>query len=330
MGSRASSPRHGTTDTRMRLSVPGNLLILGEYAVLEEGGLGLAMAVERRVRLASLPARGLRVEGSWPGGSLAWTPGQPETSLLVSAAVSTVEQWLGGTGARAWRAHMTIDSADFFLPGGRKTGLGSSAAVAVALTCALLDAAGRRDAVQDGTAGGLAVKAHRLAQRGAGSGYDVLCSFHGGLGLFRGGSVPAWEPCRPPWHPSVQLFTGPAAVSTAEAVHRYAEWKGRLPGAARAYLAESNQAVLSFVGAPGAEEARQRFADCTRLGISLGESIGVPAGIIAPAGLDARWCKAAGAGNELGMCLLPDDVHPPEAPGMTLAPLASHGVIWEE
>ena len=29
-----------------RFTVPGNLLLAGEYAVLEEGGLGLARAVE--------------------------------------------------------------------------------------------------------------------------------------------------------------------------------------------------------------------------------------------------------------------------------------------
>ena len=39
------------------LSAPGNLLLMGEYAVLEEDGRGLAMAVERRATLRS-SARG--------------------------------------------------------------------------------------------------------------------------------------------------------------------------------------------------------------------------------------------------------------------------------
>jgi mevalonate kinase len=41
----------------MRASVPANLLLLGEYAVLEEGGLGLAVAVDPRVRISAAPGR---------------------------------------------------------------------------------------------------------------------------------------------------------------------------------------------------------------------------------------------------------------------------------
>jgi phosphomevalonate kinase len=317
----------------MRLTVPGNLLLLGEYAVLEEGGIGCAMAVERRVRLSSRPGTGLRVEGSWPGGELRWTPGQPGSSPLVSAIVATVERWLGADaagGPRGWDAHVTIDSADFFLPGGRKTGLGSSAAVTVALTCALLEAAGRRDAARDGTACRLAVEAHRRAQGGAGSGYDVLCSYHGGLGLFHGGAEPRWEARALAWRPSILLFAGPSAVSTADAVRRYGEWKSLAPGAAREFLEESNRAVFSFINAASIDEARQRLSDHARLGIALGRSIGVPAEITVPPGLEARWCKAVGAGNELGMCLFPAGADTPRSRGFFDAPVADQGVLWED
>ena len=51
------------------LSAPANLLLLGEYAVLEEGGLGLALAVERRARITVEPSDGLEVLGRRPGGS---------------------------------------------------------------------------------------------------------------------------------------------------------------------------------------------------------------------------------------------------------------------
>jgi phosphomevalonate kinase len=313
----------------VRLSVPGNMLLLGEYAVLEEGGIGLAMAVERRVRAASAPAPALRVEGTWPGGAAAWSADRPGGSPLVSAAVTTVAQWIGGDASLP-RARISVDSAAFFMPGGRKAGLGSSAAVAVALTCALLEAAGRRDAVRDGTACRLSILAHRRSQGGAGSGYDAACSFNGGLGIFRGGAEPRWEPCPLSWRPVVSLFPGPAAVSTADAVRRYAEWKARSPRAARDFLEESNRRVLAFIGARSASEAMQALAECARLGIALGQSIGVPAGIAAPAGVDAGWCKTVGAGNELGMCMLPANAHPPEAPGLFPAPLAERGVTWEE
>jgi phosphomevalonate kinase len=306
----------------MRLSVPGNLLLLGEYAVLEDGGLGLAAAVDRRVRCTVEAAPGLSVRGTWPGGAVQWTPSSPGDGPLVPAVVEIVEQWFvdSGAGRPALRAAMELDSAPFFLPGGRKSGLGSSAAVTVALTCALLAAGGRADAVRDGTAFRLAVQAHRRAQGGAGSGYDVACSFHGGLGLFHGGAEPRWEPCRLSWTPSLLLFSGPAPVSTAPAVRRYSEWKARCPAEARAFLEASNRAVAAFVRAGSEAEACARLAECRDLGISLGRSIGVSAEVPVPEGLEARWCKAAGAGNELGVCLRAAAGGPP----------ADRGVTWEE
>lgn len=73
---------------------------------------------------------------------------------------------------------ITIDSTAFFAAG-HKLGLGSSAAVATALTAALSTAAGRspsRDEIRI-----LATEAHRSAQRGTGSGGDVASSSYGGF-----------------------------------------------------------------------------------------------------------------------------------------------------
>jgi len=317
----------------MRLSVPGNILLLGEYAVLEEGGLGLAMAVERRVQISARPAEGLSVEGSWPGSALSWTPRAPSASPLVSAAFDAVEKWLrdAGTERPAWSTRINVDSSAFFLSDGRKSGLGSSAAVTVGLVCALLGATVRRDNIPAGAIPLLALQAHRAAQGGAGSGYDVTCSFHGGCGVFRGGAAPGWEPCRLSWDPSLVLFSGPAPVSTPEAVRRYEKWKQRSPGAAKEFLDESNHCVRAFVRASSTGEAARRLRDCTRLGIAVGDAIGVPARISVPPNLDSDVCKALGAGNELGACLLPpSSPAPPEQAGVQRIPLSEGGVTWEE
>ena len=316
----------------MRLSVPGNILLLGEYAVLEEGGLGFAMAVDRRVRITCRPSDGLAVTGSWPGSALAWTPREPDASPLVTAAVAAAEQWLRkvGAGTPRWRMRLEVDSSAFFLSDGRKSGLGSSAAVTVGLVCALLDMAGRGDAARDATAALLAVQAHRSAQGGAGSGYDVTCSFHGGLGLFRGGALPSWEPRTLSWLPTVHLFTGQSPVSSPQAVRRYAEWKKGSPASAREFLEESNRNVLAFIKASTVEEGLQRLGDCRSLGISLGEAIGVSARVSLPPELDGRWCKAVGAGNELGACLQAPEASPAGSPALLKAPLSETGVLWEE
>jgi len=309
----------------VRLTVPGNILLMGEYAVLEEGGLGLAMAVETRVRLEASPAPSLSIQGAWPGSSVSWAPEHRGTSPLVEAVVDTVSGWLG----RPVTARVQVDSSAFFTPDGRKTGLGSSAAVSVALVCGLLRASGHPGPAPE--APGLALQAHRRAQAGRGSGYDVFTSFNGGSGIFRGGASPTWEPRAAGVDLEVLLFPGPAPVSTAESVSRYFEWKERNPGPAGEFLLESNRSILSFVRADSPSDACTWLGACRKLGIELGRSIGVPAELPVPAGLDPLWCKSVGAGNELGLCLLPRGAPlPADAPGARLVQRAETGVTWAE
>ena len=317
----------------MHLSVPGNILLLGEYAVLEQGGLGLAMAVDRRVRITIEPGDALTIEGTWQGHAISWSPGTRVNNPLFAAAVDVVKSRLSRTGAApgGFRCRISIDSSPFFTADGRKTGLGSSAAVTVGLVSALLHAAGVSPGQRDAAAPGLAVQAHRNAQGGRGSGYDVACSFHGGAGIFRGGDEPSWEPCRIPGDPDVYLYPGPYAVSTPEAVNRYEAWKIANPRQAREFLAMSNSALLDFVHAGTAPDAARRFDECRRIGIELGESIGVTARIEAPPGLDPAWCKAVGAGSELGACLLPRGAAPPHVEGTVLRLVRQDGGIsWQE
>jgi phosphomevalonate kinase len=316
----------------MTVSVPGNLLLLGEYAVLEEGGLGIALAVDRRIWIALLPGTGLSVEGSWPGGGFAWTPRETRASPLVTAAVDGVQRWLqeSGSARPAWAARISVDSTELFGPDGRKRGLGASAAVCVGLVAALLEAADTRDERARGIIPRLAARAHREAQGGRGSGYDVVCSFYGGMGLFRGGAVPDWQSCRLPWDARIFLFPGPSAVSTTDAVQRYALWKERNPRAAREFLQDSNHCVREFLRASSAEAALSRLRACRKLGIAVGDAIGVTSRIDAPPGLDPAWCKALGAGNELGGCIIPSDIAPPEdGRAFERARVSERGISWE-
>jgi phosphomevalonate kinase len=312
----------------MRLSVPGSILLVGEYAILEEGGMGLAMAVQTRVRVSVEPARSLAIRCSWPGAALSWQGARPGADPLLSAIVGAVEEWLRErmpSGSLPCVA-VSIDSSALFRPDGEKAGLGSSAAAAAGLTSALLYAAGAGKEVVKEASATVAVRAHRAAQGGVGSGYDVLCSIHGGLGVFRGGEVPSWTPCRLSWSPAVFLFHGRHPVRTPAAVQAYAAWKRANPAAALRYLETSNDAVQAFVGARSRDEALQRLASCRQLARELGEAIGVSARIDVPPGLDAAWCKALGAGNELGACLLAEESGQQSA---FRAPLSEEGIVWE-
>lgn len=223
--------------TTMRFSAPGKLFLLGEYAVLD-GASALLRAVDRRatVTLAEANSAGDSASG-WsltapelgidrlalgPNGSL---PDALDDTLAAKlrlfAEVASVVDALATSSSGF---HVTIDSAQF-VQDGHKLGLGSSAAVAVALTAAL--AASRSVALPPGELFTLAARAHTAAQSGRGSGADVATSVYGGHLLFRHGSAPRSVT----WPSELDLFavvTGTGS-STVELVARVAAYAASSP-----------------------------------------------------------------------------------------------------
>lgn len=315
----------------MKVSAPGNILILGEYAVLEKGGLGAAAAVDAWVHLISIPESTLTIEAVMPGGSFTWTRERPDPGSLISAVIEAVERL---AGIRRDARRIRIDSSALFGEGGRKAGFGSSAAVCVALSAALLtgEEAGAAPPGRPGneTVARLALAAHRSAQGGTGSGYDVYASVNGGLGLFTGGVEPAWERRDSGDLPELYLFPGPKAVSTRSSIDRYRRWKRRNTGRALAFLEQSNRIVQSFLSARSPADAASFLRAGRELGIELGDSIGVNARIMAPEGLDPDLCKSVGAGNELGLYFrVPGAVEPPPGAGARRVSISERGLTWE-
>jgi hypothetical protein len=106
-------------------------------------------------------------------------------------------------------------------------------------------------------------------------------------------------------------------------------WKESNPTDARVFLEESNRSVLAFVRARSGEEAALHLRACRELGVNLGRAIGVSAEINAPQGADAAWCKALGAGNELGACLVPaGSTAPPEGKEIQRVRASKKGILW--
>jgi len=216
-----------------RISAPGNLLLGGEYAVLEEGGLGIALAVEPRVHATMRPAQRLRVVGKTGAGpDIAHdtfdTPRSGSAPDLIPAVVSQALDFmaiLSHTTSERRRSlpayRIDIDSSAFYRPDGRKRGFGSSAAVSVCLTAAVLQATGLNTETTAAHTVRLALEAHRAFQSGTGSGYDVFCSYHGGTGLFTGGTHPAWAPIDLSWLGSLAVFNNPSPVKTPGSIARY-------------------------------------------------------------------------------------------------------------
>lgn len=299
------------------VSAPANLLLLGEYAVLEPGGLGVTVAVERRVRAKLAAAPSLTIEGRWSGGSTTFP--SPEASPLFTASVEAVasELSLRREELLDLPLRITIDSSDFYDRGGEKIGLGSSAATAAVLCYALLEQAGGTPAsttrVSSKGRGGTrahelldrtfaaALAAHRAAQGGRGSGYDVAASVYGGVGRFVGGSTPSYTPVELPWLPPIVLFRGSRPVPTPDAVRRYEGWRGRHLAEAARLFERSNRCAEAFLAARSLAAGSRALSAGGAIGVELGRSIGVSAEIEPPAGCTILASKALGAGNELGV-----------------------------
>ena len=182
-----------------RVSVPGKVLLAGEYAVLLPGRPCLVAAVERRLSVESILA------GRWSvdTGRVRWLEGEPvpEEAQFVAAAIEAVRAQYGVSP----QALTTIDELHV---GDRKLGLGGSAAVTVGTVFVTAPVGTQRDALWR-----LAHRVHRAAQGGRGSGADVAASTFGGVQRFHS------EP-----HPSEVARRRTVAVHPA--VHLDLVWTG--------------------------------------------------------------------------------------------------------
>lgn len=135
-------------------SAPGKIVLSGEYAVLD-GGPAISMAVDRRAVVT--------MEDRPEGQCDLSTPGfEGKDKYRIVDAVC------GGSRP----AKNIVMDTRAFTEDGEKTGIGSSAALTVALVACL----GESDDVL-----GKALFAHRTFQGGKGSGVDVATAVRGGL-----------------------------------------------------------------------------------------------------------------------------------------------------
>jgi hypothetical protein len=289
------------------------------------------VAVEPRLVVSVFPGEDWTLEGRWVGGEETWRPGAAPPTFAGQVFLKALDllEGRGDERGRRWAqippARIEIDSRAFFDADGRKRGFGSSAALAAGITSALARLAGRDELPFHQAA----VEAHRFAQGGAGSGYDVTASWFGGFGLFRGGPRPQWEPADPAVLPPLAVFAGPEAVRTVGAIGRYQTWKAENPGAARDFLDRSNAAVGSLVRTRNANALLAAWSEARDLGRELGRRIASDADLAVPKGLPpTTFVKALGAGNELGVAVVEEST-PELSPVLFPVRISSEGLRWE-
>lgn len=243
-------------------SAPGKLFVAGEYAVVEPGGSAILVAVDRFVRVAGVDAETGSVRSSHFGAES--RPWGAVSNDVVSAAIDVVDSLARDHGRMPRPLALTIDSA-LDDADGSKYGLGSSAAVVVAIVRVLAEA---NDVPLDAeTTLRLALLATWAVNPSA-SGGDVAASALGGWIAYRSadaadlldrrerfgvaetlagewGSLAATPLPAPAGEPLLVGWTGSPA-STAALVGRSRQDRAVRDADYRAFFAESDAAVAAL------------------------------------------------------------------------------------
>ena len=169
------------------VTAPGKIILCGEYAVLD-GASAICMAINRRARAKVCAVNAGfhtvrtigHVDGEWKfrvdeNGSFEWFRREPPAGSLE------LLQQIWKTISINGEFDIVLNTEEFLDPASQlKLGLGSSAALTIALITALSNVLGIPL-----DAGSEAVKVHRLFQHGRGSGVDIAASLNGGVIEYR-------------------------------------------------------------------------------------------------------------------------------------------------
>jgi phosphomevalonate kinase len=177
----------------LKLRVPGKLFLLGEYAILEPGSQALLLAVNRYLYADIAPASGYSLTTdllperefnfNWQKHQLTWQT-KPESSAFVENSLQWAFTYLESLSIPLLPFRLNLRSD--LQTGSAKLGLGSSAAVSVAVLAAVLAFHGIASNSYDERLRlfKLTVLAHSGAQ-GSGSGADLAAAIFGSVTCYR-------------------------------------------------------------------------------------------------------------------------------------------------
>ncbi len=235
---------------------PGKLILAGEYAVLLGApAISLAVGTPAMARVNRISGAsfledvetGNRYSFEWHHDTgLRWTGRDPHDRGRVLVAVLQVlgEEILSSHPFDGLR--LCLDTREFqdqSAAGERiKLGLGSSAAIVVALVAALTTALGLK--LGRNRLAVLSFAAHRLLQRGRGSGVDVLTSIYGGLlSVEPSDSIPAVETLAWPKDLSLLPVWSGSAASTVGMLRKFLLWVDQADAGSRKKISSLKSAA---------------------------------------------------------------------------------------
>ena len=314
---------------------PAKLVLLGDYAVLE-GARALVLAVDRRakVRIASRDDRLCSVSAPDLGigqtraaiggdGRLQWqcdAATQAKLSLVDHVWHGMLREGLAPVAAAGF--DLLLDTSGFFQVDGSgvrsKLGLGSSAALTVALASGLAAYAGQAQAMADRTQWiRRLLHMHGDWQGGRGSGVDIAASVAGGLIAYQlvgAAREPTYEPMSAEGLHCLFVWSG-QSVSTSDSLERLARWRQAHAADYAAHMRElaevsaaaidawAQRRVPSFIGL-----TREYAQGLRRFGAACGLEIYSPAQkqlANMASGADVSY-KPCGAGGDFGVVFAED------------------------
>ncbi len=291
----------------IQASAPGKIVVCGEYAVLG-GAHAIAMAIDRRSKVT--------IKGRARAPSEVMAPGYADVVAEFTASGNELNWADERQSLRlfelAWRAQenvtyepkvFTLDTQAFVnAPTQQKLGLGSSAALTVALCAALCES---------GEIGHLAHSVHSAFQGGVGSGVDIACSLAGGLIDFDPATLASSALQWPDGLFYAVLWSG-RPVDTKHQIARFTDAKSRVPSADDALIDASNDIVAMWREATPQSivdtlrdytETLRRFSDTNDLDIfAAGHAELLQAAIAS--GVAYKPCGAGG--GDIGIALSAD------------------------
>ena len=214
------------TGTGIYASAPGKIVLCGEYVVLD-GARALGAAVNRRV--------GVSITASNADSHVVRCPGYADGHYSFSVDDDGKFEWHDAAQSRpdfslleyTWRSlnpslstnvELVLDTSAFSETGtGNKFGLGSSAALTVALSAAI---AGLQQQQADTES---MIATHRRFQGGRGSGIDIAIAHCGGTVSYQLGDTPRASPLK--WMTGLEyaIFWSGQSASTAQKLAQFAE-----------------------------------------------------------------------------------------------------------
>jgi phosphomevalonate kinase len=314
---------------------PAKLVLLGDYAVLE-GARALVLAVDRRAkvsiasrddRLCSVSAPDLGIGEARAAidndGRLQWqcdATTQAKLSLVDHVWHGMLREGLAPVAAGGF--DLLLDTSGFFQVDGAgvrsKLGLGSSAALTVALASGLAAYAGKAQAMADRTQWiRRLLHMHGDWQGGRGSGVDIAASVAGGLIAYQlvgAAREPTYAAMSAEGLHCLFVWSG-QSVSTSDSLERLARWRQthaadyaahmrELAGVSAAAIdAWAQRRVPSFIGL-----TREYAQELKRFGAACGLEIYSPAQkrlADMASGTDVSY-KPCGAGGDFGVVFAED------------------------